>query len=310
MDALWMSSCGGDLLPPSSAAAVSEDEPAVSELRRGPWTAKEDALLSTYVAAHGEGRWNELALHAGLRRTGKSCRLRWLNYLRPGVRRGGFTPREQLLILDLHSRWGNRWSKIAAQLPGRTDNEVKNYWRTRVQKHAKQLGCHVGSGRFHDVVRNLWMPRLVERIHADESAAAGVSQCCYDSSASQLASTQQQPACRDADVAPIVSGGARAPSPDATSCVTGSSSSSWEASPAPAMAGWSSATGEQWRNGCSTSATSGGGDMFDESWSEVLARANHDDADSAGQLTTSDFGLGETGDKWWSLDDIWQQQLY
>ena len=48
------------------------------------------------------------SLHAGLKRTGKSCRLRWLNYLRPDVKRGNFTADEQLLILDLHSRWGNR----------------------------------------------------------------------------------------------------------------------------------------------------------------------------------------------------------
>ncbi|OEL14958.1 Transcription factor MYB108 [Dichanthelium oligosanthes] len=311
MDALWMSPCGS-LLPSS---AVGEDEAtAAAELRRGPWTEEEDALLAGYVAAHGEGRWNELALSAGLRRTGKSCRLRWLNYLRPGVRRGGFTPREQLLILDLHSRWGNRWSKIAAQLPGRTDNEVKNYWRTRVQKHAKQLGCDVGSARFHDVVRNLWMPRLLERIHADESAAAAAAAAasadvshCY--SASPVHAPSSQPAYQYHNAAaPIISNCARAPSPDAASCVTGSSSSSWEASPAaqfqsssPTRAAWSN---DKCQNGCSSAASC---DMFDESWSELLARANHDDADSAG---LPDFGLGETGDNWWSLEDILKQPLY
>ncbi|KAF0896418.1 hypothetical protein E2562_024293 [Oryza meyeriana var. granulata] len=106
----------------------------------------------------------------GLKRTGKSCRLRWLNYLRPDVKRGNFTAEEQLLILDLHSRWGNRWSKIAQHLPGRTDNEIKNYWRTRVQKHAKQLNCDVNSKRFKDAMKYLWMPRLVERIHASTAA--------------------------------------------------------------------------------------------------------------------------------------------
>lgn len=148
------------------------------ELRRGPWTVEEDLQLVNYVDAHGEGRWNSLARSAGLKRTGKSCRLRWLNYLRPDLRRGNITPQEQLLILELHSRWGNRWSKIAQHLPGRTDNEIKNYWRTRVQKHAKQLKCDVNSQQFKDVMRYLWMPRLVERIQAaaanNNASGAGV----------------------------------------------------------------------------------------------------------------------------------------
>uniref|UniRef100_A0A453AM42 Transcription factor MYB21 n=1 Tax=Aegilops tauschii subsp. strangulata TaxID=200361 RepID=A0A453AM42_AEGTS len=143
------------------AAAAGEEE----MLRRGPWTVEEDVLLANYIAANGEGRWNALARRAGLKRTGKSCRLRWLNYLRPDLRRGGMTAEEQLLVLELHARWGNRWSKIAQHLPGRTDNEIKNYWRTRVQRHAKQLRCDVGSQRFRDLVRGLWIPRLLERIH-------------------------------------------------------------------------------------------------------------------------------------------------
>ncbi|KAI3730150.1 hypothetical protein L6452_18826 [Arctium lappa] len=138
----------------------------MDDLRRGPWTVEEDFALINYIAHHGEGRWNSLARCAGLKRTGKSCRLRWLNYLRPDVRRGNITLEEQLLILELHSRWGNRWSKIAQHLPGRTDNEIKNYWRTRVQKHAKQMKCDVNSKQFKDTMRYLWMPRLAERIQA------------------------------------------------------------------------------------------------------------------------------------------------
>lgn len=138
--------------------------------RKGPWTVEEDSLLAHYITNHGEGQWNTAARCAGLKRTGKSCRLRWLNYLRPNVRRGNITLQEQLLILQLHSHWGNRWSKIAQQLPGRTDNEIKNYWRTRVQKQAKQLKCDVNSKQFRDTMRYAWIPRLIERIQAESQS--------------------------------------------------------------------------------------------------------------------------------------------
>ncbi|XP_039039488.1 MYB-like transcription factor EOBII [Hibiscus syriacus] len=124
------------------------------EVRKGPWTMEEDLILINYIANHGEGVWNNLAKAAGLKRTGKSCRLRWLNYLRPDVRRGNITPEEQLLIMELHAKWGNRWSKIAKRLPGRTDNEIKNYWRTRIQKHinkqAEMCSSNTSNPELHD----------------------------------------------------------------------------------------------------------------------------------------------------------------
>ncbi|GMI76005.1 myb domain protein 2, MYB DOMAIN PROTEIN 2 [Hibiscus trionum] len=140
------------------------------DVRKGPWTEEEDFALKAYVNTHGEGRWNSVARLSGLKRSGKSCRLRWLNYLRPEVRRENISPQEQLLILQLHTRWGNRWSKIAQHLPGRTDNEIKNYWRTRVQKQAKQLKCDVNSKQFRDAMRYVWIPRLMERICASSQS--------------------------------------------------------------------------------------------------------------------------------------------
>ncbi|KAK8630432.1 hypothetical protein V6N13_079225 [Hibiscus sabdariffa] len=77
---------------------------------------------------------------AGLLRCGKSCRLRWLNYLRPGIKRGNITPDEDDLIIRLHSLLGNRWSLIAGRLPGRTDNEIKNYWNTHLSKRLISQG--------------------------------------------------------------------------------------------------------------------------------------------------------------------------
>ncbi|KAF5748437.1 putative GHMYB10 [Tripterygium wilfordii] len=103
-------------------------------LNKGAWTAIEDKILSDYIKLHGEGKWRNLPKNAGLKRCGKSCRLRWLNYLRPDIKRGNISPDEEELIIRLHKLLGNRWSLIAGRLPGRTDNEIKNYWNTILGK--------------------------------------------------------------------------------------------------------------------------------------------------------------------------------
>ncbi|CAK7352810.1 unnamed protein product [Dovyalis caffra] len=105
-------------------------------LNRGAWTALEDKILTAYIKAHGEGKWRNLPKRAGLKRCGKSCRLRWLNYLRPDIKRGNISHEEEELIIRLHKLLGNRWSLIAGRLPGRTDNEIKNYWNTTLGKKA------------------------------------------------------------------------------------------------------------------------------------------------------------------------------
>ncbi|KAJ0262752.1 Transcription factor MYB32 [Hirschfeldia incana] len=101
---------------------------------KGAWTKEEDHKLISYIKSHGEGCWRSLPASAGLLRCGKSCRLRWINYLRPDLKRGNFTLEEDDLIIKLHSLLGNKWSLIATRLPGRTDNEIKNYWNTHVKR--------------------------------------------------------------------------------------------------------------------------------------------------------------------------------
>ncbi|XP_030447687.2 transcription factor WER-like [Syzygium oleosum] len=105
-----------------------------NEQKKGLWTEEEDKILIDHVEAHGKGKWNTIAKRTGLRRSGKSCRLRWMNYLSPDVKRGSFSEEEEDLIIRLHKLLGNRWSLIAGRVPGRTDNQVKNYWNTHLSK--------------------------------------------------------------------------------------------------------------------------------------------------------------------------------
>ncbi|XP_073128049.1 uncharacterized protein [Henckelia pumila] len=103
-------------------------------LNKGKWTAEEDEKLISYIKANGDGSWRSLPKNAGLLRCGKSCRLRWMNYLRDDVKRGMFTEEEDVTIVKLHKTFGNKWSLIASHLPGRTDNEIKNYWNSHLSR--------------------------------------------------------------------------------------------------------------------------------------------------------------------------------
>ncbi|MQM20505.1 hypothetical protein Taro_053528 [Colocasia esculenta] len=133
-------------------------------VRKGAWTPEEDLLLKKCVEKHGEGRWHLVPTRAGvrscssfcvllyvtcvvwanvrcvsaslqcLRRCRKSCRLRWLNYLKPNIKKGAFQEDEVDLIIRLHRLLGNRWSLIAGRIPGRTANDIKNFWNSCLGK--------------------------------------------------------------------------------------------------------------------------------------------------------------------------------
>uniref|UniRef100_A0A7N0V1Q9 Uncharacterized protein n=1 Tax=Kalanchoe fedtschenkoi TaxID=63787 RepID=A0A7N0V1Q9_KALFE len=109
-------------------------------VKKGPWTAEEDKKLVSFITGNGQCCWRAVPKLAGLKRCGKSCRLRWTNYLRPDLKRGLLSEEEERLVIDLHASLGNRWSKIAAKLPGRTDNEIKNHWNTHIKKKLKKMG--------------------------------------------------------------------------------------------------------------------------------------------------------------------------
>ncbi|CAL9230542.1 unnamed protein product [Arabidopsis halleri] len=109
-------------------------------LKKGPWTIEEDKKLINFILTNGHCCWRALPKLSGLLRCGKSCRLRWINYLRPDLKRGLLSEYEEQMVIDLHAQLGNRWSKIASHLPGRTDNEIKNHWNTHIKKKLRKMG--------------------------------------------------------------------------------------------------------------------------------------------------------------------------
>lgn len=101
--------CPGPVIAPEGGAA---DKP----LKKGSWTSEEDAILVAYVTKHGEGNWKKVQKFAGINRSAKSCRLRWANHLRPNLKKGAFTPEEELTIIELHAQLGNKWARMASQV--------------------------------------------------------------------------------------------------------------------------------------------------------------------------------------------------
>ncbi|WZY82579.1 transcription factor MYB104 [Brassica napus] len=143
----------------------SGDEFAIDKtFHKGPWTSAEDQLLIAYVDKHGDGNWNAVQKHSGLSRCGKSCRLRWVNHLRPDLKKGSFTDKEEQRVIELHASMGNKWARMATELPGRTDNEIKNFWNTRV-KRLQRLGLPI----YPDEVREQAMNAAAQNGHNADS---------------------------------------------------------------------------------------------------------------------------------------------
>nr|DAD31253.1 TPA_asm: hypothetical protein HUJ06_010104 [Nelumbo nucifera] len=111
-----------------------------------------------------------------LLRCSKSCRLRWTNYLRPGIKRGNFTEHEEKMIIHLQALLGNRWAAIASYLPQRTDNDIKNYWNTHLKKKLKKFETGLdgnakdGFSDSQSMTKGQWERRLQTDIHMARKA--------------------------------------------------------------------------------------------------------------------------------------------
>lgn len=149
---------------------VQQHDDEMGEIKKGPWKEEEDQVLIKHVNKYGPRDWSSIRSKGLLRRTGKSCRLRWVNKLRPhlktyvhinhflvcnyvrvfnesdeisfslcvcsGVK---FSAEEERIVIDLQAQFGNKWARIATYLTGRTDNDVKNFWSSRQKRLARIL---------------------------------------------------------------------------------------------------------------------------------------------------------------------------
>jgi hypothetical protein len=107
-------------------------------LVKGPWSVSEDKKLMEWVKKNGAMKWSICSEHIP-GRSGKQCRERWYNNLNPNLVKGNWTPKEDYLIFKLYMEIGSKWSNIAEQFKGRTENSIKNRFYSTLRRIASRF---------------------------------------------------------------------------------------------------------------------------------------------------------------------------
>ncbi|KAL2319991.1 hypothetical protein Fmac_028960 [Flemingia macrophylla] len=137
---------------------------------RQRWRAEEDALLRSYVKQYGPREWNLVSqrMNTPLNRDAKSCLERWKNYLKPGIKKGSLTEEEQRLVIRLQEKYGNKWKKIAAEVPGRTAKRLGKWWEVykekqhREKKESNRIADPINSTKKYEHILESFAEKLVK----------------------------------------------------------------------------------------------------------------------------------------------------
>jgi myb proto-oncogene protein len=132
-----------------------------------------------------------------LNRDAKSCLERWKNYLKPGIKKGSLTEEEQRLVIRLQEKHGNKWKKIAAEVPGRTAKRLGKWWEVfkekqqREEKESNKRVEPIDESKYDRILESFAEKLVKERSNVVPAAAAAATVVMANSNGGFLHSEQQ-----------------------------------------------------------------------------------------------------------------------